>query len=128
MEADAVSLVDELASAEQELPLEKDPQARPAYVDTVPAPTVLQRTYSATSSSVSATPAPAAGPSRELADTSSIYISNLARPFAVHQLRQDLERFGRIDYFWLDGVKSHCYVKVSNFLARLGLLHSLYFG
>lgn len=50
-----------------------------------------------------------------------LYITNLVRPFTVNQLRELLLRTGRIveDGFWIDSIKSKCYVQVSvpkNFL------------
>lgn len=44
-----------------------------------------------------------------------LYICNLVRPFTVNQLRELLLRTGRIveDGFWIDSIKSKCYVQVS---------------
>ena len=44
-----------------------------------------------------------------------LYITNLVRPFTVTQLRELLQRTGRIveDGFWIDSIKSKCYVQVS---------------
>ncbi|XP_060517076.1 apoptotic chromatin condensation inducer in the nucleus-like isoform X2 [Cylas formicarius] len=42
-----------------------------------------------------------------------IFVTNLVRPFTVKQLKELLERTGRIteDGFWTDKIKSKCYVK-----------------
>lgn len=45
--------------------------------------------------------------------TTSIYISNLARPFILAQLRDLLEEFGVLSFLWLDSIKSHAYASVS---------------
>lgn len=43
-----------------------------------------------------------------------LYITNLVRPFTVNQLRELLLRTGKIvaDGFWIDSIKSKCYVQV----------------
>lgn len=45
-----------------------------------------------------------------------LYITNLVRPFTVNQLRELLQRTGKIveDGFWIDSIKSKCYVQVSS--------------
>lgn len=53
--------------------------------------------------------------------TESIYISNLARPYTVGQLKTMLEEFGAVSFFWIDAVKSHAYVTVS-VLAHISFL------
>ena len=42
-------------------------------------------------------------------------IRNLVRPFTVRQLREFLSKVGTMveDEFWIDRIKSHCYVTVS---------------
>lgn len=42
-----------------------------------------------------------------------LFITNLVRPFTVLQLKSLLQRTGRIseDGFWIDKIKSKCYVK-----------------
>lgn len=45
-----------------------------------------------------------------------LYITNLVRPFTVNQLRELLQRTGKImeDGFWIDSIKSKCYVQFEN--------------
>ncbi|KAK9894266.1 hypothetical protein P389DRAFT_174305 [Cystobasidium minutum MCA 4210] len=40
----------------------------------------------------------------------SICISNLVRPFTLPALKEKLEDFGEMDYFWINSIKSHCFV------------------
>lgn len=42
----------------------------------------------------------------------SICISNLVRPFTLPALKSKLEDFGDLDYFWINSIKSHCFVTV----------------
>lgn len=53
---------------------------------------------------------------------SVLYITNLVRPFTVNQLRELLLRTGRIveDGFWIDSIKSRCYVQVSECFYSVG--------
>ncbi|KAJ8978908.1 hypothetical protein NQ317_008887 [Molorchus minor] len=53
-------------------------------------------------------PSPARNPISEV-----LYISNLVRPFTVKQLKELLERTGKIKEggFWTDRIKSKCYVQ-----------------
>lgn len=58
---------------------------------------------------------PAAPPSPPKNESSNIlYISNLVRPFTVLQLKGLLARTGKIADFWIDKIKSKCYVKYEN--------------
>ncbi|GES85190.1 apoptotic chromatin condensation inducer in the nucleus-like [Rhizophagus clarus] len=43
--------------------------------------------------------------------TSTLHIKNFVRPLTLPMVRDLLEQFGRIEYFWMDKIKSHCYVK-----------------
>lgn len=45
--------------------------------------------------------------------SASICLSNLVRPFTLPALREKLAAFGTVSYFWINIVKSHCYVTVS---------------
>lgn len=44
--------------------------------------------------------------------SSSVYVTNLVRPFMLPQLKELLSEHGELDYFWIDSIKSHCYVTV----------------
>ena len=50
-----------------------------------------------------------------------LIIRNLVRPFTLRQLREFLGKFGTIaeDGFWIDRIKSHCYVTVSIIIRAL---------
>lgn len=54
-----------------------------------------------------------------------LYIVNLVRPFTIPQLRELLARTGTItdDGFWIDKIKSKCFVKV-NLAALLNFIHN----
>lgn len=55
---------------------------------------------------------PVAAPSPPKNDSSNIlYITNLVRPFTVLQLKGLLARTGKIAGFWIDKIKSKCFVK-----------------
>ena len=45
-------------------------------------------------------------------ETASIYLANLVRPFMLPQLKEMLAEHGELEYFWIDQIKSHCYVTV----------------
>lgn len=55
-----------------------------------------------------------------------LYITNLVRPFMINQLRELLQRTGKIvdDGFWIDSIKSKCYVQV-NIHSRVILLKKM---
>jgi hypothetical protein len=44
--------------------------------------------------------------------TPSLYISNLVRPFTLPQLKELLQEYGELEFFWIDKVKSHAYATV----------------
>ena len=48
--------------------------------------------------------------------SNSICISNLVRPFTLPSLKSKLEHFGELDYFWINDIKSHCFVTVSRYV------------
>ncbi|XP_030765473.1 apoptotic chromatin condensation inducer in the nucleus isoform X1 [Sitophilus oryzae] len=60
-----------------------------------------------TASKLKPPPSPARNPVSDV-----LYITNLVRPFTVKQLKELLERTGKIreDGFWTDRIKSKCYV------------------
>ncbi|CAH1099278.1 unnamed protein product [Psylliodes chrysocephalus] len=71
-------------------------------------------------------PSPAKHPVSEI-----LYITNLVRPFTVKQLRELLERTGKIkeDGFWTDRIKSKCYAVYENLEeaeATRNALHGVY--
>lgn len=45
-----------------------------------------------------------------------VHVMNLVRPFTLGQLKQLLGRTGKIveSGFWINSIKSHCYVTVSS--------------
>ncbi|CAG8606441.1 8228_t:CDS:2 [Funneliformis mosseae] len=62
--------------------------------------------------------------------TSTLHVKNFVRPLTIPMVRNLLEQFGRIEYFWMDKIKSHCYVKFekleSAILARESLWHTIF--
>ena len=44
--------------------------------------------------------------------TNCLLITNLQRPFVNSSLESLLTKYGKISNFWLDFIKTHCYVKV----------------
>ncbi|CAH0749136.1 unnamed protein product [Diatraea saccharalis] len=57
-----------------------------------------------------------------------LYITNLVRPFTLAQLRNLLQRTGRIveEGFWIDRIKSKCYVKYENEDQAVETRHALH--
>jgi hypothetical protein len=49
--------------------------------------------------------------------TKSLNIRNFVKPFDELEARRFLEKFGELDYFWLEG--SQCFVTVRNLLITL---------
>lgn len=45
--------------------------------------------------------------------TLNLHITNFVRPFTVSQARSLLEETCKIEYFWMDSIKSQCFVTVS---------------
>ncbi|CAG8481797.1 3252_t:CDS:2 [Paraglomus brasilianum] len=43
--------------------------------------------------------------------TSTLYIKNFVRPFTVIMVRELLDRFGKVEFFWMNKIKSHCFVQ-----------------
>lgn len=54
-------------------------------------------------------PSPARNPESEV-----LHVKNLVRPFTLNQLKELLSEHGALaeDGFWIDKIKSHCYVVV----------------
>ena len=57
-------------------------------------------------------PSPARNPTNRI-----VHVRNLVRPFTLGQLKELLKRNGPFDeeIFWIDRIKSHCFVTVSQF-------------
>ncbi|KAG9301387.1 hypothetical protein G9A89_018059 [Geosiphon pyriformis] len=43
--------------------------------------------------------------------SATLYITNFVRPLTLPAVRALLEQYGVIEYFWMNKIKSHCYVK-----------------
>ncbi len=77
----------------------------PSHVDNKQEEPITNKVNTATSASPSKRPV-----------SNVLHISNLTRPFTLPQLKELLSKYGRIlrkgsdDYFWINPVKSHCYV------------------
>nr|CAG8579300.1 1549_t:CDS:2 [Entrophospora candida] len=65
-------------------------------------------------------------PPSEHEPTATIYIKNFVRPLTHTKVRELLEQYGKIEFFWMDKIKSHCYVKT--WVMRWGLLHTPWYG
>ncbi|CAG8831005.1 10970_t:CDS:2 [Gigaspora margarita] len=50
-------------------------------------------------------------PPSEHEPTSTLYVKNFVRPLTIQMVRELLQQFGEIEYFWMDKIKSHCYVQ-----------------
>jgi hypothetical protein len=48
----------------------------------------------------------------DLTSSETLLIKNLKRPFAVSSLKELLTEFGAIKDFWIDSIKTHCFVTV----------------
>ncbi|XP_040580422.1 uncharacterized protein [Lepeophtheirus salmonis] len=46
-------------------------------------------------------------------ETDVLFIRNLVRPFTLTQLKELLKRTGNVEDFWINKIKSHCYVRFS---------------
>ena len=63
-------------------------------------------------------------PSRKPA-TSSLRIDRFVRPFTLEQVQSLLSETGTISSFWMDDIKTHCYVTVSAFNMSFKQQHSM---
>ena len=54
----------------------------------------------------------------QLNESKVILITNLQRPFTQIQLQELLCKSGNIANFWLEKIKTHCYVEVKFFLIK----------
>ncbi|CAJ0756575.1 8766_t:CDS:2 [Entrophospora sp. SA101] len=61
-------------------------------------------------------------PPSEHEPTATIYIKNFVRPLTHTKVRELLEQYGKIVFFWMDKIKSHCYVKVISFIHKYNKL------
>ena len=43
-----------------------------------------------------------------------IHISGFLRPFTLHALKEMLHEYGDFDNFWMDGIKTHCFVQFAD--------------
>jgi apoptotic chromatin condensation inducer in the nucleus len=48
-----------------------------------------------------------------LSESKCLLILNLQRPFISQNLEALLNKYGIVQRFWLDFIKTHCYVEVS---------------
>jgi apoptotic chromatin condensation inducer in the nucleus len=48
-----------------------------------------------------------------LNESKCLLILNLQRPFISQNLEALLNKYGKVQRFWLDFIKTHCYVEVS---------------
>ncbi|XP_033173662.1 apoptotic chromatin condensation inducer in the nucleus [Drosophila mauritiana] len=99
--------------------------APPAAADTVPAQVSLSKaTVSTAAPHIVRDPSPARNRASHV-----LYITNLVRPFTVLQLKGLLARTGKIveeDGFWIDRIKSKCYVAYSTEDEAIETRHALH--
>ena len=78
-------------------------------VNTYPGHTSIQQQETSPPPTENRLPSPARFPESE-----AIHLKNLVRPFTLNQLKDLLRNYGPLveDGFWIDKIKSHCYVVV----------------
>jgi hypothetical protein len=45
--------------------------------------------------------------------TNSVYIKGFVRPLILRHVEELIKKYGQVKKFWMDGIKTHCYVIVS---------------
>lgn len=80
-------------------------------VNTYPGHTSIQQQETSPPPTENRLPSPARFPESE-----AIHLKNLVRPFTLNQLKDLLRNYGPLveDGFWIDKIKSHCYVVYTN--------------
>ncbi|KAH9292071.1 hypothetical protein KI387_042746, partial [Taxus chinensis] len=58
--------------------------------------------------------------------TSSLKVERFLRPFTVKALKELLSETGRVKYFWIDQIKTHCYVTYSSVEEAVATRNALY--
>jgi RNA recognition motif-containing protein len=64
-------------------------------------------------------------PDTEKDPSKCLLITNLQRPFVNSALESLLAKYGKITNFWLDFIKTHCYVQVLIFCNFFSFLYSM---
>ncbi|KAF7834245.1 Apoptotic chromatin condensation inducer in the nucleus [Senna tora] len=73
----------------------------------------LKRNFSRSDSSAS-DDAPRIVPPSQRSPTTSLRIDRFLRPFTLKQVQELLGKTGKVDSFWMDHIKTHCYVTYSS--------------
>ena len=55
----------------------------------------------------------------------NLHISNFVRPFTLVQAKALIEDINTVDYFWMDSIKSQCFVSVSSQIAADNIFQAL---
>jgi hypothetical protein len=58
--------------------------------------------------------------------TNTLHIKNFARPFTIQNLQTMLLEYGTIVSFWMDPIKTHCFVTYESTLAASEALNNLH--
>ncbi len=53
-----------------------------------------------------------------------LLILNLQRPFVTSALDSLVNSYGKVERFWLDNIKSHCYIEVRVGINRINNLNN----
>ncbi|KAF2284088.1 hypothetical protein GH714_018905 [Hevea brasiliensis] len=79
-------------------------------------PTLSRRNFSRSDSSVSVEDAPRklVVPPSQKPQTNSLRIDNFVRPFTLKAVQELLGKTGKVTSFWMDQIKTHCYVSYSS--------------
>ncbi|KAF2284090.1 hypothetical protein GH714_018925 [Hevea brasiliensis] len=79
-------------------------------------PTLSRRNFSRSDSSVSVEDAPRKRvvPPSQRPHTNSLRIDNFVRPFTLKAVQELLGKTGKVTSFWMDQIKTHCYVSYSS--------------
>ncbi|KAI3661466.1 hypothetical protein MP638_003939 [Amoeboaphelidium occidentale] len=62
----------------------------------------------------------------DLTSSETLLIKNLKRPFAVSSLKELLTEFGAIKDFWIDSIKTHCFVTYNEVSSAQNAMKSLH--
>jgi hypothetical protein len=55
-------------------------------------------------------------------DSNAVYIKGFVRPLILRHAEELAKKYGTVKKFWMDSIKTHCYVIVSGILSKLSFL------
>lgn len=50
--------------------------------------------------------------------TNAVYIKGFVRPLILRHVQELIKKYGQVKKFWMDSIKTHCYVIVSTEILR----------